>query len=250
MSEPTFRPVAIIPVYDHDACLESIVRRLLAENLPVILVDDASHAHCAQVMERLTEKYADQGVFLQRHAMNGGKGAAVITGLKAAHRLGYSHALQVDADGQHGLDAVPDFLSASQDKPEALICGYPVYDETVPGQRKSGREISNFWVRVNGLSKAVRDSLCGFRVYPIETMMQLFSKYRPGSRMDFDCQVLVFLLWEDVPIVNKPVSVTYPMDGVSHFRLFRDNVEISWMHTRMFFGMLLRLPKLLKRQNV
>lgn len=250
MSSSTFRPVAIIPVYDHDACLESIVRTLLADNLPVILVDDASHAHCAKVMDALAEKYEEKGVCLERHAINGGKGAAVMTGLKAAYRLGYSHALQVDADGQHGLESVREFLSASQNKPEALICGYPVYDETVPGARKSGREISNFWVRVNGLSNAVRDSLCGFRVYPVETMMQLFSKYRLGLRMDFDCEVLVVLLWEDVPIVNKPVCVTYPQDGVSHFRVFRDNVQISLMHTRLFFGMLLRLPKLLKRQNV
>ncbi len=245
-----FRPAAIIPVYDHDACLEAIVQTLLALNLPVILVDDASHAHCARVMDALAQKYADKGVFLERHAVNGGKGAAVTTGLKAVHRLGYTHALQVDADGQHGLDAALEFLKAAENNPVALICGYPVYDETVPGTRKSGREISNFWVRVNGLSDAVKDSLCGFRVYPVATMMEIFSKYRPGLRMDFDCEVLVLLLWEDVPIVNRPVNVTYPQDGVSHFRVLRDNIQISLMHTKLFFGMIFRLPKLLRRKNV
>lgn len=245
-----FRPVAIIPVYDHDACLESIVRSLLALDLPVILVDDASHAHCAEVLDTLSTKYADCGVTLKRHAVNGGKGAAVTTGLKEAHRLGFTHALQVDADGQHGLSAAVQFLKAAKEQPEALICGYPVYDETVPGARKSGREISNFWVRVNGLSKAVKDSLCGFRVYPIQAMMKIFSKYRLGMRMDFDCEVLVLLLWEDVPVVNRPVEVTYPQDGISHFRVLRDNIQISLMHTKLFFGMLLRLPKLLKRRNV
>lgn len=250
MNQQVFRPAAVIPVYDHDQCLEAIVQTLIAKGLPVILVDDASHAHCARVMDEIAQKYALDNVTLVRHAVNGGKGAAVMTGLKTAHDLGFTHALQVDADGQHGLDAVKDFIAASQETPQALICGYPVYDETVPKARKSGREISNFWVRVNGLSNAVKDSLCGFRVYPVATMMNVFEHYRLGLRMDFDCEVLVVLLWEDVPVVNKPVNVTYPQDGVSHFRAFADNAAISLMHTKLFFGMLVRLPKLLRRQNV
>lgn len=250
MTVPPYRPVALIPVYDHDACLEAIVGHLAGAGLEVILVDDGSHEACARVLDSVARRWTDRGVRLVRRNLNGGKGAAVITGLEAAARAGFTHALQIDADGQHGLEAVPEFLAASRARPAALVCGHPVYDGTVPAARLRGRAIGNFWVRVNSLSPAVKDSMCGFRVYPVGTMMRLLAHCRPGLRMDFDCEVLVRLLWEDIPVVNRPVRVTYPAGGVSHFRAFRDNAAISWMHTRLFFGMLVRLPRLLKRKNV
>ena len=172
-----------------------------------------------------------------------------MAGMRRARTDGYTHVLQVDADGQHDLTAAAGFLDAAQKKPEALICGYPVYDASAPLARKKGREVSNLWVKINGLSGAVKDSLCGFRVYPLSTMVKLFDA-RMGLRMDFDVEVLVRLLWLDTPVINRPVGVTYPADGISHFHAFADNVRISCVHTRLFFGMLVRLPELLRRKNV
>ena len=149
--------------------------------------------------------------------------------------------------GPHGLHELE--VSDPGKKPEALICGYPVYDASAPLARKKGREVSNLWVKINGLSGAVKDSLCGFRVYPLSAMVKLFDA-RMGLRMDFDVEVLVRLLWLDTPVINRPVGVTYPADGISHFHAFADNVRISCVHTRLFFGMLVRLPELLRRKNV
>ncbi len=46
----------------------------------------------------------------------------------------------------------------------------------------------------------------------------------------------------------RPTRVTYPAGGVSHFKGLRDNVLISRMHARLFFGMLGRAPALLWRR--
>ena len=243
MSESGFRPIVLIPVYDHESCLAAIATALRAKDLPVLLVDDGSHASCAQEAARVAA--VTPGVFHVRHAVNGGKGAAVVTGFETAANLGFTHVLQIDADGQHDLGAVDAFLDAGRARPEVMICGAPVYDDSVPAARLNGRKISNWWVHVNSVSTAVQDALCGFRVYPLAAVLPLLKREHVGKRMDFDVEILVRLLWQGTLIENHPVHVTYPQDGVSHFDMVRDNIKISLMHTRLFFGMLRRLPKLL-----
>ncbi len=246
MSEAAFRPVVLVPVYDHESCLADITAALRAKNLPVILVDDGSHESCAREVARVAD--ATPGVFRVRHAVNGGKGAAVVTGFEAAANLGFTHVLQIDADGQHDLGAVDAFLEAGRCRPDAMICGCPVYDDSVPAARLNGRKISNWWVHVNSLSTAVKDALCGFRVYPLAAVLPLLKREHVGKRMDFDVEILVRLLWQGTVIENRPVHVTYPQDGISHFDMVKDNLKISLMHTQLFFGMLLRLPRLLLRK--
>lgn len=242
-----FRPLVLIPVYDHAQCLADIVTSLRKKDLPVLLVDDASHTACAREIRRIAS--SDDQVFSARHAVNGGKGAAVITGFEVAADLGFTHVLQIDADGQHDLTATDDFLTQSREHPTSLICGFPIYDASVPTARLKGRQISNWWVHVNSLSCAVKDALCGFRVYPLAAVRPLLKREHVGKRMDFDIEILVRLLWQGTPVINRPVGVTYPQDGVSHFDLVRDNIRISLMHTRLFFGLLVRLPHLLLQRG-
>ncbi len=244
---PDFRPIVLIPVYDHERCLNDIVTSLQQKGLPVLLADDASHDACAREIRRIASN--TDGVFSVHHAVNGGKGAAVVTGFEVASDLGFTHVLQIDADGQHDLKAVDDFLSAGRAHPTALICGFPIYDASVPTARLKGRQISNWWVHVNSLSSTVTDALCGFRVYPLSAVRPLLKREHVGKRMDFDLEILVRLLWQGTPVINRPVGVTYPKDGISHFDLVRDNIRISLMHTRLFFGMLLRLPRLLQLRS-
>ena len=90
--------------------------------------------------------------------------------------------------------------------------------------------------------------MLGFRVYPIAPVIELMKRQRIGARMNFDTDILVRLYWQGLNVVNLPTRVAYPIDGVSHFRVFFDNVLITRMHTILFFGMLLRLPKLLARK--
>ncbi|MHB0843456.1 glycosyltransferase family 2 protein [Stutzerimonas nitrititolerans] len=243
--EDWFKPCAVIPVYNHERTLPAVVAALQAEDLPCVLVDDGSSATAAAVLDRLAEHPA---VHLYRHTHNQGKGAAVISGLREAARLGFSHALQVDADGQHELSRVGLFLDRASQAPEAVICGYPQYDDSVPKGRLYGRYLTHVWVWINTLSTSIRDSMCGFRVYPLAPTLALIDSASLGSRMDFDTEILVRLHWRAQPMVWLPTRVHYPADGVSHFRLWRDNLLISGMHARLFGGMLLRAPALLWRR--
>jgi len=242
---PVFRPIVLIPVYNHGQTLPAVVAEVRRLRLPCLLVDDGSDMPCAGVIERLARQ---DGVLRLRLCRNRGKGAAVTFGLLAAFSAGYSHALQIDADGQHDLSVIPPFLVASKRHPDALIGGVPHYQQDAPKSRLYGRWVMRIWVWINSLSKAIPDAMCGFRVYPLKSTAPLLRQAWLGERMDFDPEILVRLAWQDVPMRWLKVTVRYPEDGVSHFRLWRDNLLISWMHTRLFFGMLIRAPRLLWRR--
>jgi glycosyltransferase involved in cell wall biosynthesis len=242
-----FKPVVVIPVFNHAAVIGSTVAQVLAHGLPCILVDDGSDGPCADTLHTVAQAHS-QAVTLLRLPFNQGKGAAMVEGLRHAAASGYSHALQIDADGQHQVADIPLFLARAKAQPEAVICGCPVYDESVPKGRLIGRYATHIWVWINTLSFDIRDSMCGFRVYPLASACDLLSTTSLGQRMDFDSDIIVRLHWRGVPVVNQPTRVVYPLGGISHFRLWRDNVLISRMHTVLFFGMLLRLPILLRRK--
>lgn len=236
---------ALIPSYNHHTKLGAIAERLFALQLPVILVDDASGPEASAAMQALAQ---DRRITLVRHEHNQGKGGAVMSGMQEAIRQGYTHALQVDADGQHDLASIPELLAKARQYPNAVISGKPEYDDSIPKGRKYGRYITHFWVWVETLSFAIEDAMCGLRVYPLTACQSLMGKQRLGKRMDFDIEILVRLYWLGTPSYFVVTPVHYPQDGLSHFQPFKDNVRISWLHTRLFFGMLVRLPVLLARK--
>ncbi len=237
----------MIPVYNHEHAIGAVVAGLLPHGAPCILVDDGSSAACAAVLSKLAQNHPGQ-VTLVRLPANQGKGAAVLAGFRNAAERGHTHALQIDADGQHNTADVPAFLACARAQPAAIIAGHPVYDESVPKARLYGRYATHIWVWINTLSFAIKDSMCGFRLYPLAPVNALAARYRIGSRMNFDTDIIVRLYWSGMDVVNLPTRVSYPADGVSHFRVWRDNLQISWMHTRLFFGMLPRIRQLLLRK--
>lgn len=241
-----FQPCVVIPVYNHEHAIGKVVARVLAHDLRCILVDDGSSPDCAGVLDALVAEYPDRLV-LERHVNNQGKGGAVLTGFARAARDGYSHVLQVDADGQHNVDDIPRFLAAARAQPTALIAGCPIYDESVPALRLYARYLTHVWVWINTLSLSIRDSMCGFRVYPVAPVVALAARRRLGLRMNFDIEILVRLYWDGIEVVSLPTKVGYPEDGVSHFKAWTDNVLITRLHTALFFGMLPRIPRLLAR---
>lgn len=229
---------AIVPTYNNPITVERVVQKLLSQGLDVVLVDDGSSEAGAAAAARAGSQ---EGVHLLRREKNGGKGAAVQDGFSWALKLGFTHGLQVDADGQHDLDDVPRLLSAARKNPEALILGYPLFDESAPKGRLIGRKISIFWCNLETWGKKIVDPLCGFRVYPLVACEKLGPL---GKRMDFDAEIAVRLVWEGVPVINLPTKVRYltPEEGgVSSFDMVRDNVRISWMHTRLITRGILRL---------
>ncbi len=237
---------AVIPSYNHSALLTVITESLLAKGLPVIMVDDASDDQHFRQLQQIAKNHPD--IHLVSHSENQGKGGAVITGLLKAQKMGFSHALQVDADGQHDLADITALLELSADYPRALISGQPVYDHTIPKGRLWGRSITHFWVHIETLSLQVKDTMCGFRVYPLAASCKLINQVPLGKRMDFDIEIMVRLFWRNVAVKFVETKVNYPEDGQSHFRALHDNVLISWLHTRLVIGMLLRSPVIIAQR--
>jgi glycosyltransferase involved in cell wall biosynthesis len=235
----------IIPVYNHGRALGGVVERLKELGLPIVIVDDGSDAETKACIADIHAKF--QLTVLVTLEKNSGKGRAFFAGLEKARELGLTHALQIDADGQHDAGRAAFFLAESALHPEALVCSWPEYDESVPASRKHGRKIANTWVKIVTLSSAIPESMLGFRVYPVEAAYRLYQRACIDSRMGFDIDILARLSWAGVPLIFHPVRVSYPADGLSHFRAVRDNMRISWTYTRLCCGMLLRLPLLLGR---
>jgi len=245
MAEPVFAPCVVIPVYNHEHAIGAVVGAIREQGVPMVLVDDGSSQACAEVLRRLS---AAPEVTLVRHEINRGKGAAVVTGMRTASARGYTHAVQIDADGQHTVSDVTRFVNEARQHPDVVICGRPIFDASIPRSRYYGRYLTHGLVWLETLSFELVDTMCGFRVYPLAVTLALLDRTGVGPRMDFDTEVLVRLHWRGVRTRWLATQVRYPLDGVSHFRLFRDNVRMTLLHIGLLLGMLVRLPLLLWRK--
>lgn len=239
------KPCVLIPVYNHGVPLQGVINELAAYDLPCILVDDGSDELTkAKLREIIARRH---WVRLETRSENGGKGAALKDGYRLANSLGYTHVIQLDADGQHDTSDLPRIADLAKAHPNAMILIDPIF-ENAPTSRLFGRWVSVFWVWVECCSTAIHDPLCGYRCMPLAPLIAILDRVRCGDRMDFDPEIAVRMVWEGVPVINLPSRVTYDPDGLSHFDIWWDNVLISWRHTRLVCGMLLRLPKLLFRR--
>ena len=238
-----FKPCVIIPVYNHHQHINTVLDGL-GQDIPCLIIDDGSASPCREILQDIARDRPR--VELIRLQQNQGKGVAVTTGLKHAHQQGFSHALQIDADGQHDTGDLPHFLDKARRHPQAVVAGIRSYEE-MPPKRRYGRMLTDFWVWVNTLSFTIKDSMCGYRLYPLEETMALLTGTGVGRRMDFDTDILVRLYWRGLVIEQLETRIRYHEDSVSHFDLLQDNIRITKMHTRLFFGMLVRLPTLMAR---
>ena len=235
----------IIPVYRHAEPLVNVLRQLEKYGLPCFLVDDCNEVPLKDALA--TELAGWSWVKVLRLATHGGKGVACMEGCRVAHESGFSHAIFIDADDQHEVHDMSCVLDLTQQHPQAMILGSPVFDQSAPLKRRIGRIVSNVWVWIETLSFDIKDSLCGFRCLPLIPLLKVASRVQLGRRMDFDPDIVVRLFWQGVPVVNFDTRIRYPPRGISNFHLMRDNGALFWLHTRLFFGMLIRSPFLLIR---
>jgi glycosyltransferase involved in cell wall biosynthesis len=245
VSMPPPRHIVLIPSYNTGPRLVETVREALAFWRPVLVVIDGSTDGSADALAPIAAQ--DAGLQVLRFSRNHGKGAAVLAGLREAAALGFSHALTMDADGQHPAAAIPRMMALSADHPEAMILGRPVFDASAPLLRVRGRRVSNWCANFETLWAGIDDSLCGFRVYPVAELRLVMEASRWMRRFDFDPEAAVRLCWRGVRPINEPVAVRYfraEEGGVSHFRYLRDNALLAWMHARLVAGFLRRLPRL------
>lgn len=238
----------IIPVYNHGMSLQSVVDSLVDFNLPIIVVDDGNPKDEKVFLDLISQKYLN--VVIVENGRNRGKGYSVCKGIEVAKKMGITHLFQIDADGQHDRSRCAKFLELSKNNPDALICGQPVFDESIPKERLEGRKISNNYASFVTLTKGyIKDAMCGYRIYPVEAFYNINRFSYIDSHMAFDTEILIRFVWKNIPIIFSPVSVCYPEDGKSNFRMIRDNIRISFMFARMTIGMWLRYPMLNKRRK-
>lgn len=237
----------VIPVYNHGATLESVVKNLLPYELPIIAVDDGNDQKNKDLINAVAQKYSL--VTVVTRSKNGGKGKAFFDGIAKAGEMGLTHILQLDSDGQHDASRVKRFMELSEQNPTAVICGCPEYEADAPKARVNGRKFANGWIHIVTLSKDIKDAMIGFRIYPVDATLKVYDKaWYIDGRMGFDIEILVRLHWAKVPVISEPVKVFYPADGVSNYRYFQDTVRVSLTYARLCLGMFVRFPMLIARK--
>ncbi|MEO5671284.1 MAG: glycosyltransferase family 2 protein [Ramlibacter sp.] len=239
----------LIPSFNPGPKVYEVVRDARAQWTPVWVVVDGSSDGTADGLRQLAA--SDPGLRVLVLERNCGKGAAVLHGLDAAAQEGFTHALTMDSDGQHPAGLIGDFMAASMRQPGSMVLGKPVFDASAPALRVNGRKVSNGWADLETLWMGIGDSLYGFRVYPIAPLREVMQGQRWMRRFDFDPEAVVRMCWRGVQPVNLPAPVKYlsaAEGGVSHFRYLRDNALLTWMHTRLLAGFVLRLPLLAARR--
>jgi len=249
MTQPSTTHLVLIPSYNPGPKVYATVQAARAQWSPVWVVVDGSTDGSAERLQAMAA--TDPGLRVIVLPVNRGKGGAVLEGITLAAGEGYTHALTMDSDGQHPAALIPEFMAASQRNPAAMVLGVPVFDADAPRLRVNGRKVSNGWANLETLWMGIGDSLYGFRVYPIAPLRQVMAGQHWMRRFDFDPEAVVRLCWRGVVPLNRPAPVRYfraDEGGVSHFNYLRDNLLLTWMHTRLFFGFLLRLPLLLARR--
>ena len=210
---------AVIPTYNNGGTVADVVRGVLAQGLPVIVVDDGSTDGTEDALKGLE-------ITLLRHPVNRGKGRALKTGLEAARREGYRFALTIDADGQHDPADIPALVAAAGEK--TLVVGSRnLTADGMPSGSTFANRFSNFWFTVQ-TGRKLPDTQTGFRIYPLEDLPSLKLL---TARYEAELTLLVFSAWKNLRLVPVPVRVYYPEDRVTHFRPFADFFRISVLNT-------------------
>ena len=235
------KPCLLIPDHDHKDEIGGVIDSLAPFGLVCLVVDDGSGPETRAVLDALAA--ARPWLVVHRRARNGGRGAALKTGYRLAWERGYSHVLQLDADGQHDAADVPRFLAEMERDPRALVLGAPRFDATAPKSRLWGRQLSRAMVWIATRSFDVQDPLCGFRGIPLAQTLAVLDAVPTGDHMEFDPELVIRLHWAGVAVRNVPTRVVYHRGGLSHFDPLRDNARLSGVYARSLGGMLARLPR-------
>ena len=242
-----YKLALLIPTYNHYLRLDALCQELQSYNYPIIIINDGSHHQATHKIKSIVKKFS---TYYVQHSTNQGKGAAVISGCAKAHQINATHILQIDADFQHNIKDIDQFIDASINHPTAVISGKPNYKEDAPKSRVIGRKITTFWIAIESLSLRLQDGLCGFRIYPVNSLLSLNQSVNLSKRMQFDFEVLVRLAWRNCHFIFIDTVVRYPHGNTSNFRVVKDNLAISLTHTKLVLLMLLYSPHIIYKRMI
>ena len=222
----------VIPVYNHGTRISDVLWKASATGYPVFVVDDGSTDGTAEILSSMDR------ITVLSHQQNTGKGAALMTGFRAAQQS-CDWAITLDADGQHKPEDVDNLLSAVQNNQRPIVIGMRqgMEGDHVPWTSKFGRKFSNFWVWVSG-GPFISDSQSGFRLYPLPESLDLPVKAR---RFQYEVEILVKAHQSTIPIIEAPVQVVYQRgaERISHFHPWKDFLRNSATFSRLIFKRIL-----------
>ena len=226
----------IIPIYNHQFWITELLQQLQPWGIPCIIIDDGSEPECHKLLTSLVQTYK-QWVHLHRLESNQGKGAALKVGFMKVHEFGFSHAVQIDADGQHCASNIPALIQEAKTHPESLICTYSPtpspYQE--PKRMHYRRALAKLSVWLHTHSFSIKDVTNGFRVYPLLSTTKILEEEELGNRMSFDIEMMIHFYKRQMDIRQLPSEVFYPDNGLSHFRHYKDNLEVMGQLTKLLF---------------
>lgn len=247
-----FRACLVVPHYEQVEAFERFLPSLAAAGCDVFVVDDGSSRitleRCTSACDSVSKALPEARIHLLIHRQNRGKGAAVYTAAAAAAAAGFTHIVQVDADGQHDLADLQPLVRLANDHPTAIISGLPVFGDDAPRSRVHGRKLTTAMIAIETLGGGIHDGLCGYRVYPLIALEILQDRFHIAPRMGFDTDVLVKASWLDITVLFVPTAIRYPADGRSHFHYLRDNLRLIKLHLRLLTGAAVRAPTMLLRR--
>ena len=194
--------------------------------LPVIVVDDGSTDQGPAVLAR------EGGITLVTLPRNRGKAAALKAGFGTAEAMGFTHAITIDADGQHPTEALAQFAEACRSQPEVMVIGIrDLKAAAAPWARRISNALSKFCFRL-ATGMRLPDTQCGYRVYPLAAARSLRVK---SDRYAFELEILVKAVWAGIPLRPQPVQVDYEAatSRLSHFHPWRDSVRVLRAHSRL-----------------
>ncbi|WP_026727260.1 DUF2062 domain-containing protein [Flavobacterium denitrificans] len=220
----------IVPTYNNQKTLKKVLDSILEFTSNVIIVNDGSTDETSQILKHYSQ------LTQIHHPKNIGKGRALRNGFRKAIQMKFEYAITIDSDGQHFASDIPNFISAIQEEPNALLIGSRnMSQENVPKKSSFGNKFSNFWFKFETGIK-LDDTQSGFRLYPL----QLLPKKFYTNKFEFEIEVIVRAAWKGIVVKNIPIQVLYdPAERVSHFRPFRDFTRISILNTVLVTNALL-----------
>jgi len=242
----------IIPVYNSEKLIADVLKSVLQHTGNLIVVNDGSTDGTLGVIRRsgLDPQSFDENISLISYTKNRGKGYALQCGFRKAIEMGFTHAVTMDADGQHLATDIATLAQAAEKQPDALIVGARKFDNpNMPHGNVFANNFSNFWFTVQ-TGKRLPDTQTGFRVYPLQKIgkMRLFT-----SRYEAELEMLVRSAWRNIPIISQAINVYYPPqdERLSHFRAGKDFFRISILNTVLcFFAVVYGYPSMLIRRAI
>ncbi|MCD6035160.1 MAG: glycosyl transferase family 2 [Rickettsiales bacterium] len=221
------RVIVVIPAYNEEATIREIVESALKQSLKTIIVDDGSTDNTAQLLVDLHVKV------LHNHP-NQGKAASLLKGIDYALREGAEAIITLDADGQHRPEDIPLFLEKAKTYPNHIIIGSRLHDVTkIPPLRLFANRMANFWISwASGYR--IKDSQCGFRLYPATLMRQIHLTAKPHEGFVFESEILIEAAKKGVRVVNIPIRALYKevIQRRSYYRPAWDTFMITLMVAR------------------